>query len=309
MNNQQQNAYQLIQDYHNELSDMNFTLSKINSGKYNFNFEIHNHNEKVKLIIYYGKKGVKVDLQGSDNSGLKNLIENKIKNQKNDPIQEKLQFIDDEPKTYIGVDESGKGNYFGPLVIAGFCVNEENRKDLISLNVRDSKTLSEKRIKNIAEELTKNFKDCYDIVIIKPSKYNELYEKNSIKNLNKLLGWGHARVIENILTKHNKCEFAICDKFGNESFIKKALLERGKKIKLIQTTKAERYLAVAAASVLARYEMLKWFDKTIERLDFKLPKGSGSVVNEAAEKLIEKFGKESLREFAKIHFKISGGLY
>jgi len=309
--NNKQIAQLLIKDYYEKFSGKNFYLSEINAGAYNFNFDIQKENDKIKLIVFYGKNGVKVRLQGSENSNLFNELSRDLNNKETKAIQLELNFSSEEPESYIGVDESGKGDFFGPLIIAGFFLNEENRKDLLSLKVNDSKTLSDKRIKDIAEELKSRFKDYYDIVVIKPSKYNELYEKDGIKNLNKLLGWAHARVIENILTKieqKHKCEIAICDKFGNESFIKNALMEKGKRISLIQTTKAEKFIAVAAASILARNEVINWFNETKGKLGFELPKGSGTSVRDTARKLVEKFGEESLKEFAKIHFKISNEL-
>ena len=101
--------------------------------------------------------------------------------------------------THIGTDESGKGDFFGPLVIAGVMVNKENAKLFKELNIRDSKTITDKRILEMAEQIKKHAE--YSVVAIGNAKYNELYKK--FANLNKLLAWGHAKVIENILEKMN----------------------------------------------------------------------------------------------------------
>ena len=93
----------------------------------------------------------------------------------------------------IGTDEVGKGDYFGPLVVAGVLLNEEKEKNLSKLGIRDSKTLSETTISNMATKIRRILsKEEYEVVWISPLKYNILYKK--LRNLNRILGWGHARV-------------------------------------------------------------------------------------------------------------------
>ena len=147
----------------------------------------------------------------------------------------------------IGIDESGKGDYFGPLVIAAVLVTPPDEPDLRLIQVRDSKRISDGRILEMAPDIRQVCR--HSVVAIGPKRYNELYEK--IKNLNRLLAWGHARALENILAQ-TECTLAISDQFGDERFILNALLEKGKSIQLIQRPKAEDDLAVAAASILAR---------------------------------------------------------
>ena len=99
------------------------------------------------------------------------------------------------PAEYIGTDESGKGDYFGPLVIAGVYIGPENRTHLENLNILESKRIADNRAITLAEQIKKISPNS--VVVIGPEKYNELYTK--MRNLNKLLAWGHARVIENVL--------------------------------------------------------------------------------------------------------------
>lgn len=205
-----------------------------------------------------------------------------------------------EPETYIGVDESGKGDFFGPLVIAGFLVNPEIREKLQKLEVRDSKSISDNKIKKTAEAIQAEFSGYYELVKIYPEKYNQLYSK--IKNLNTLLAWGHSRCIENILLRQ-KATIAICDQFGNENYIRSALMKEGKQIDLIQTHNAERFIGVAAASILARNVFLEWFEKTEKELGFKVPRGTNQMVKETARKISIMMGKDSLIKYVKIHFK------
>ncbi len=200
--------------------------------------------------------------------------------------------------SWIGTDESGKGNYFGPLVVAGVFVNEETKQKLIGLGVKDSKKISDNKIGALAMKIKVTCK--HSIVPIGPEKYNELYDK--IGNLNKLLAWGHARAIENIL-EDTDCENALTDQFGDEKFVLNALLKKGKKIKLVQRPRAEEDVGVAAASILARDEFLRRLHKLSQYHRLNLPKGASQQVVIAAREIIKKSGEEELRKIAKLHFK------
>ncbi len=202
----------------------------------------------------------------------------------------------------IGVDEAGKGDYFGPLVIAGVFVDPAAAEKLLPLNVRDSKLVSDKKALEMASKIKEIAK--HSVVVINPDKYNELYA--GIKNLNKLLAWGHARVIENLLAEV-ECDYAISDKFADEHRIKDALMEKGKKILLKQETGAEKYLPVAAASILARAAFLEGIKKLSSEAGMELPKGA-THVKDAGTALIKLRGRDSLKMFAKLHFKITKSL-
>ena len=198
----------------------------------------------------------------------------------------------------IGSDESGKGDYFGPLVIAAAFVTPEIEPDLKLMEVRDSKMISDGRVLELARDLRQVCK--HSIVAIGPQRYNELYEK--IRNLNKLLAWGHARALENLLEQVN-CDLAIADQFGDERFILNALLEKGKRIRLVQRPKAEEDLAVAAASILARAEFLTRLRRLSDEVGTSLPKGASPSVELAARMVVKKHGRERLSTIAKMHFK------
>lgn len=201
--------------------------------------------------------------------------------------------------TWIGTDESGKGDYFGPLVIAGVCINAQIGKALASLGVKDSKKMTDKKVLELYPVIRENSL-ASDIVSIGPEKYNELY--NKMKNLNVLLAWGHARVIENILSGI-ECHFALTDQFGDKSLVEKALMSRGKAIELEQRPRAEEDIAVAAASVLARGEFLLKMDSLSKREGTTLPRGASEQVVRAASALFKKKGMDGLGRVAKLHFK------
>lgn len=203
---------------------------------------------------------------------------------------------------YIGIDESGKGDFFGPLVIAGVVSNEALNEKLLKLGVKDSKKLSDKRVLELADEIKKSY--IYNIVIIKPRRYNELTKK---LNLNRLLAWGHARVIENLLEEAEKKNLnikrAISDRFGDESYLLNALMKKGEKIELIQRHKAEGDPAVASASILARAEFITQLGEISKKYEIEFPKGVSPKVISAANEFVKKFGKDELLNVAKIHFK------
>lgn len=202
---------------------------------------------------------------------------------------------------YIGTDESGKGDYFGPLVVAGVFLDQITEKRLADAGIRDSKKISDNRIHEFAKMIRSYLdKAQYSVVVIRPEKYNELYAK--IGNLNRLLAWGHARSIENILMAVD-CNRAIADQFGDESYIKKALLEKGKGIELLQMPKAEQHTAVAAASILAREAFLLRLAELNKEFGIEFPKGASAEAENAAKRFVEKYGISQLVKCAKLHFK------
>lgn len=201
----------------------------------------------------------------------------------------------------IGTDESGKGDYFGPLVIAAFYLPDGQEDVLQELGVKDSKRTSDSRTRDIANTLKKGY--VHSVVAIGPAKYNELYDK--LRNLNRILAWGHARAIENIL-ETVPCEKVITDQFGDKRFVLDALLKKGKRIELVQMPRAEEDPAVAAASLLARAEFLTRLHFLSKDVGFELPKGASSQVEEAGLKLVREKGADMLDKVAKRHFKTTG---
>jgi ribonuclease HIII len=191
-------------------------------------------------------------------------------------------------------------------VIAGVYITSETGKYLRSLGVRDSKELNDSQIKNLANEIKNRSDILFDVVLISPEKYNLLYDK--MGNLNKLMGWAHARVIENLL---NKCDAGevISDKFGNEKLIIDALQQKGREINLKQVTKAEKFTAVAAASIIAREAVIDWFQVQSRKFNIFIPKGSSEEVERSAKKIVEGYGEKILIKLVKLHFKTSRKIF
>src|SRR6185312_15754487 len=203
---------------------------------------------------------------------------------------------------HFGVDESGKGDFFGPLVISGAYVDQGIARKLLDAGVVDSKRISsDARIRALADTIRKSSLSLVETVLIGPTKYNELYEK--FGNLNKLLGWGHARVIENLLAKKPDCPRSLSDQFADARVIQQSLLQHGRKIDIEQRPKAESDIAVAAASILAREAFINWLEKRGKALGLRLGRGVSPGVKESARKLVEMNGPGALRTVAKVHFR------
>ncbi|HLB33595.1 MAG TPA: ribonuclease HIII [Chthoniobacterales bacterium] len=254
--------------------------------------------DKLNIAVY--EKGPKVLLQGR---GIEDFITFTLEPEVTGVVQ--LGYEEENsPERFLphfGVDESGKGDFLGPLVIAGVYVDKWLAKDLRDAGICDSKKIgTDKKIRELAA-IVRNSKAPFERIVISPQKYNQLY--GSFKNLNSLLAWGHARVLENLCEKVPTCSRALSDKFANERVLQRALLEKGRQLQLDQQTKAESDYAVAAASILAREGFIDWLDKTGSRLGIVLPKGASSHVKKAARTLVEKHGSTILPEVAKMHFK------
>ena len=197
---------------------------------------------------------------------------------------------------HIGVDESGKGDFFGPLIIAACYVGPEHLAELEG--VRDSKKLTDPVSLRLAGKIKAT---CpHAVVAIGPSKYNELYLK--FRNLNKLLAWGHARAIENVL-EQSPADLVISDQFADPAGLKRQLFEKGRTITLQSMVRAEADIAVAAASILARAEFLNRLKRLGEEFGMELPKGASDLVLKAGARFVQKHGQAELSKVAKTHFK------
>ena len=303
MNPKEVTALEILNRHIQILAKQNFRFSEPVKNEYSYQVSISEGKEKISLNVFFGKKGNKIVLQGNKELKLYKKVGDII-------FGEKL-FEDEKPDSepdypYIGTDESGKGDYFGPLVVAGVYVNQETGKFLRSVGIRDSKELSDHQIIQFASEILKSMDIVYDVILISPEKYNQLYEK--MGNLNRMMGWAHAKVIENLLNKCDASE-AISDKFGNEKLILDALQQKGRLINLKQVTKAEKFTAVAAASILAREAVINWFYVQSKKYKIKIPKGSSTEVEKVAKKFLEEFGKENLGKLVKLHFKTSNKIF
>ena len=207
----------------------------------------------------------------------------------------------------IGVDESGKGDFFGPLCVAGVYVNEAVIKSWEDSGIRDSKAISsDAKIADLSK-LIRQTPGCVSTVVpIGNEAYNRLYQK--MGSVNRLLAWGHARVIENLMGLRHQMipppARAISDQFAHDKgVIAGALMQLGRDIELVQRHKAESDIAVAAASILARNEFVTRLAALGKHYQTLLPKGASAQVDATAKEFIAKFGVEELTKISKMHFR------
>jgi ribonuclease HIII len=207
----------------------------------------------------------------------------------------------------IGVDESGKGDFFGPMCVAGVYVNESVLTQWKDKGIRDSKNISsDKRIGELADVIRKTPGCVSSVVPIGNEAYNRLYQK--MHSVNAILAWGHARVIENLMGLTYKMNpvptRAISDQFAStKDTVLKALMHLGRSIELVQRHKAEEDMAVAAASILARDEFVSRLRKLSKEYGLELPKGASEAVVQAGRDFITRHGAENLSKVAKMHFR------
>jgi ribonuclease HIII len=257
--------------------------------------------QKNKLSAAVYEKGPKLLLQGK---GVEDFVsfelEPKILGEARLGYEE--VHLPEMFEPHFGIDESGKGDFFGPLVIAGAFTDRVIARSFLEHGIQDSKRIgSDAKIWLLAKLIRQTPNVAIEVVQIGPERYNDLYQK--FGNLNSLLGWGHARVIENLLAKKPDCPRALSDKFADARVIEKALLQHGQHIQLEQRTKAESDVAVAAASILAREAFIDWLARNGKRIGLTLGRGVSASVKETARKVVEKEGPDALRRFAKVHFR------
>ena len=255
-------------------------------------------------VAYYPKRG-RLLVQGKNAEEFVNeLLPLAVPTSRSAAGQTPVPSGKTDMRPHFGIDESGKGDYFGPLVIAGVYSNEETAPQLLAAGCRDSKLISDdNKIHEIAEKVKKIPGVAWEIVCIGPKRYNELYA--DFKNLNRLLAWGHSRVMAALHEQVPTCPRALSDQFANPRVLQLALRKMGVPIQLEQRTKGESDIAVAAASILARDRFVQWMREAAAAAACDLPLGCAPHVEKAARKFILRHGAERLGDVAKLHFKVT----
>jgi len=203
-------------------------------------------------------------------------------------------------EAWIGSDETGKGDYFGPLVVAAVHVPPGLRAELRALGVRDSKTIADGPVQRLAAEVRRRC--TVEVIAINPRRYNEMYA--DFKNVNKLLAWAHGKAIEAVMERHPDCGRILTDQFATDpNLMRRALGPLSRNARYDQRPRAEEEVAVAAASIVARAVFLEKLTELSDRAGMVLLKGASAKVEEAAVAYVAKHGREKLGEVAKLHFQ------
>ena len=287
------------------LSDEQVTILKACLLRDGFEFKEKEHvlysAKKGKLNVTVYRKGPKVLVQGKETEDfVKFVLEPEVVGEARLGYEEHWQAEMFEP--HFGIDESGKGDYFGPLIVAGVYTNSEITRALMNAGIMDSKRIgSVNRVRELAGKIRAEVGSRYKVIRWAPSRYNLLYKEYN--NVNLMLARGHATVIKDLSVRVPSCGRALSDQFTKAPLIARELKNRSVRLNLEERTKAENDIAVAAASILARESFLDWMDKVSGKIGLELPFGAGSAVKEVACEFIQKFGKEKLGEVVKLHFK------
>lgn len=290
----------LVQAYEKLCFGRGWTVTDRKEIPYGLQLRIEGDGNTATVNIYRGKKGVRVVIGGPAQSELVQAL----RRFESERQMEAAVFAaeGEEPVRFagrprIGTDEAGKGDYFGPLVVAAVYVDGEREAELLDLGLRDSKRIGDVEAERLARQIGRRVPSA--VVTLSPQQYNRRYEETA--NLNKLLAWAHVRAVERLLGDVD-CRTVLADKFGNKRYLIEAVADSGRNIELYQFERAEADAAVAAASVLARAEYLRRLQKLSAEVGLELPKGATHVV-EAGRRLVDRHGPEILKRVAKWHFK------
>lgn len=307
------------------------TLEQSKPINYGHQLQYKRGTDKVTLCVYNGKKGLRLVWQG--NNPLREEMElfvaamdsvNKAGSKKSSGL-EKMSgeaketvilkntafgevVVDFMPDVWAGSDESGKGDFFGPLVIGAVAINGEREYKLQVAGVKDCKLLTDKKILEL-EAVIKEHALAYSVLQLKPQFYNRRYAEVVAQGgkLNQLLASGHinalSKVLQELENKNLKCEYALVDQFTTSNIVLRPLQQRFPATDFSQRPKAESNIAVAAASILARAQFLHTMEELSKLAGVQeLPKGGGQQATEMAKELAGKLGKAALVNFVKQHF-------
>ena len=198
-----------------------------------------------------------------------------------------------------GSDESGKGDYFGPLVVAACRLDRFTAEKMLALSVQDSKALSDERVGEVAASVASVLHDAHSIITIGNRRYNQLI--GQMRSVNRLLEWAHGKALRAVMAE-SPVGRVVVDRFGDPERLKQRL-PSDSPYELVVVERGERELPVAAASILARAQFLRTLQQLSEKVGMKLPKGAGPPVIEAGKALVKKHGPQILQDCAKLHFK------
>ena len=290
---------ELIKNTFSKLAENSFKISSQKEMAYARKLEVKKNEASCIIVIYYSpKKGYSFVIEKSASFGgeVVALLGGKASASDNATSKTFLH--------YTGIDESGKGDYFGPLVVAGFYITPDISDDVKKLGAKDCKKLSDNKVLEIYENLKESFPENIIVKKLMPEVYNKRYAEflKKGKKLNSLLGSLFAEIIIQSYEKHENLEGIIADKFGDEKYIKEFLSKEDAK-NIVCIERAESYLGVAAASVVARAVFILSMEELSASLNDILPFGAGKKVDDVAKNLYKNLKPDEFKTLVKWHFK------
>ena len=302
-----------LQAVHNNINAV-LDITKEKDINYGHQFVVELCQAKLTLNIYNGKKGLSYVFSGDSalEGKVRELLgECKQRSRSEGDFASSDVRVDDAAGAsalprgkWAGSDESGKGDFFGPLVVSAVVVDDSTAAKLAAAGVKDCKLLTDKKILQL-EDVIKSTVVDFSVLELKPKVYNLRYKQVLAQGgkLNQLLGYGHVAALSQVLERHEDCHAALIDQFTTSLVNVRELTRRFPNCVVKQQPKAEVNLAVAAASVLARARFLRTMAELAEAAgEATLPKGGGAQATACARRLAEKLGKAELVNFVKLHF-------
>ena len=302
-----------LQAVHNNINAV-LDITKEKDINYGHQFVVELCQAKLTLNIYNGKKGLSYVFSGD--SALEGKVRELLGECKQSSRSEGDYAsydvrVDDAAGAsalprgkWAGSDESGKGDFFGPLVVSAVVVDDSTAAKLAAAGVKDCKLLTDKKILQL-EDVIKSTVVDFSVLELKPKVYNLRYKQVLAQGgkLNQLLGYGHVAALSQVLERHEDCHAALIDQFTTSLVNVRELTRRFPNCVVKQQPKAEVNLAVAAASVLARARFLRTMAELAEAAgEATLPKGGGAQATACARRLADRLGKAELVNFVKLHF-------
>ncbi|HSL00319.1 MAG TPA: hypothetical protein VK869_08265 [Rubrobacteraceae bacterium] len=262
-------------------------------------YKVSDADETVTLNVFSTDKVV---VQGKRDSALRDRLEGwlvgnptgRVRGSRKSRTSEVVP--DSTPR--VGTDEAGKGEYFGPLVVAGVRVLDAGQsRRLQALGVRDSKTVANVRATRLAAEIlgAVGVQNVRELTLL-PREYAK--RRKEAGSVQKLLGELHGEILCDL---EDEVEVAIVDSLGPGSGLDR---HAPPGLRVEMRPRAEDDVAVAAASVVARARYLEEMDRLSEVVGFELPRGS-THVREAVLRVHSERGMVGLEEVAKTHFSIT----
>ena len=304
-----------LENIRQQLCSLPDVATKEKELPYGIQFQIVRGNEKVVLSVYKGKKGISTVWGGQEGSlmnsvmaaiapsDVKKSVETNIINNESENSISLLENCAGFNGIWVGSDESGKGDFFGPLVVAAVLVDSNIARKLIGIGVKDCKVLTDKEVHRLAP-IIKEIAPINVVLALKPDMYNYRYEQLRLdkKNLNHLLANGHISAIRKAVQQRQECNYALVDQFSAHSGIREALEKEFADLIVVEQKRAEADIAVAAASVLARERFLAVMDDLSILAGRTLPKGGGEIATAMAKEIKNEFGIKILEKLVKKHF-------
>ena len=332
-----------FEKYINSLEESLCTLGNVQTKTINYGVQLllTASGKKVTLNVYNGKKGISL-VWGGENSELRDqalelvhqiqLHNNRglnaltsCENQENfaEPaLSETLRFGSAPPRfllaeepgfsgVWMGSDESGKGDYFGPLVVAAVCLDRKGGEALLAAGVKDCKALTDEKVLALGK-VVQDTAMAVSVLVMKPHIYNMRYNQvhNEGGSLNTLLALGHVAALKQAWQKYPQCKWALVDQFARNNAIPDGVHAFAPDMNVLQRPRAEEDIAVASASVLARAAFLRALQQMAPEAGIgRIPKGGGEAATNAARRLVQKQGMEVLERFVKVHFANTNKLW